>query len=102
MFRKMGLLLSVFFVLSAAIAVASEDVASESEAKPEIAVEGQATPHDEASANDRIHWDFITCVHTTHECSHEAQYHGYHHYKAVHDHHLCHGHAHLACYGGHH
>ncbi len=56
---------------------------------------------EEASAN-HTHWDFLACVHSSHECKHEASHHGYPHYKAVHDHHRCPGHRDLACYGGHH
>lgn len=51
---------------------------------------------------DPIYWDFITCTHDAHECYDEASYHGFAHYKAVHDTHLCPGHMHYACYGGHH
>lgn len=69
-------------------------------AETEVVAEGQVTQHEEASRD--THWDFITCVHTTHECYDEAWHHGYQHYKAVHDHHKCPGHADLACYGGHH
>jgi len=29
-------------------------------------------------------WHFLRCVHSDHECEHEAHSHGYHHYKVRH------------------
>lgn len=55
-----------------------------------------------ADPTAHVYWHFITCVHDDHECLHEAEHHGYEHYKAVHDSRSCHGHEHYACYGGHH
>lgn len=57
---------------------------------------------DKEDVADDIYWDFITCTSSQSECSWEASYHGFHHWKAVHDHHTCGGSSHYACYGGHH
>lgn len=43
---------------------------------------------------------FLGCVSSRHECADEARQHGYHHSRAIRDHHTCHDHhAPLACYG---
>ncbi len=100
---------TILTVLGAIVLVATsvaraEDSAVQCDGTQGVVAQGATQPGSEhASDNtDDIFWDFITCVHTAHECSHEAQHHGFPHYKAVHDHHMCPGTGHLACYGGHH
>ena len=90
--------------------VAFADNAQETVAPSEgTVVEGQAAPTEgivvdgqPGTAAHDLHWHFITCVRDNHECYHEAQHHGYHHYRARHDHQRCHGKKHYACWGAHH
>jgi hypothetical protein len=64
--------------------------------------EGTLDPKEASVPADAIYWDFITCTYSQSECQWEANYHGFHHWKAIHDHFTCGHHGHFACYGGHH
>lgn len=43
-------------------------------------------------------WEFLGCFQTRRECRHEARHEGYHHVRAIHDHHTCGSHHPYACY----
>lgn len=43
-------------------------------------------------------WRFLGCVHHAHDCEHEANHHGYHHYRVRSHSPYCH-HDEYACYG---
>ena len=44
--------------------------------------------------------EFLGCVESRRACRHEAEHHGYHHSRAIRDHHACHDHHEpYACYG---
>lgn len=95
----------VFIGLVSSQTYANEVTSENGGAEIKLLAEGTTPLEIETDENHStldVHWDFITCVHNSHECSDEAHHHGYHHYKVVHDHHMCHGHADYACYGGHH
>lgn len=81
----------------------ANDVPADEAVSPSV-VEG-VVPGAEEKSDDvsrDVFWDFITCTHTDHECLHEAQHHGFPHYRAIHGDSRCFGHAHYGCYGGHH
>lgn len=67
-----------------------------------FAAEQATTQEDNVQAVDEILNDeeFLGCFSTRRECAHEARHDGYHHLRAVRDHHLCHDHhRQIACYG---
>lgn len=93
-------ILGGFFALMLSLNATSLRATEEAISSEETTTENQSLGDQDKVAH--IHWDFITCVCTDHECQDEADYHGYDHYRTQHDHFRCSGHEHLACYGGHH
>lgn len=97
-----NVLLSVLLLVCvASVASANETTAAQDqESAQEFVTEeaGSAAQLDDLNADDA--WVFLGCASSRRSCRHEAQHHGYHHYRAVRDHHTCHDHHHpYACYG---
>ncbi|HXH29251.1 MAG TPA: hypothetical protein VNJ01_00400 [Bacteriovoracaceae bacterium] len=78
--------LAVTFNMSLALAVSHDEI-------------GATT--DSLKAESEInHSEFLGCVETRRDCEHEAEHHGYHHFRARRDHHQCDDHHEpFACYG---